>query len=99
MVVITQVTCGTLEVQRTRDTAHDMLIHEEQYARCLASELHAVETSETSRYIHCMDERFTVLSCVSDYYNTIQVGGLKPLPALACKPSGSWEIKHIASTL
>jgi hypothetical protein len=27
----------------------------------------------------------------------IQVGGLKPLPALACKPSGSWEIKHIAS--
>jgi hypothetical protein len=32
-------------------------------------------------------------------YNTIQVGGLKPLAALACKPSGSWEIKHIASTL
>jgi hypothetical protein len=23
-------------------------------------------------------------------YNTIQVGGLKPLPALACKPSGSY---------
>jgi hypothetical protein len=38
-------------------------------------------------------------SCLSFQYNTIQVGGLKLLPALACKPSGSWEIKHIASTL
>jgi hypothetical protein len=31
-------------------------------------------------------------------YNTLHTswgtGGLKPLSALACKPSGSWEIKH-----